>query len=178
MPVWQAAQELGVDVFRLVDDPAFAGKGDLRDQLQRAALSVSNNVAEGFERGTTNELVWYLYVARGSAGEVRSALHFARGLAERGLLRSQITDLKSQIPRLIASCESVSRQLRAWADSLQNSDIRGQRHLNDAARREYDGARRAQAFLEKLQQIREVNRPEAAANGAGGGSGEAKKLEI
>jgi four helix bundle protein len=44
----------------------------LRDQLERAALSISNNIAEGFERGTTNELLAFLYVARGSAGEVRS----------------------------------------------------------------------------------------------------------
>ena len=87
-PVWKAAQALGLDVFGLVDDPAFDGKGDLRNQLQRAALSISNNIAEGFERGTTAELIWYLYVARGSAGEVRSALIFARGLAERGTIRS------------------------------------------------------------------------------------------
>jgi four helix bundle protein len=46
----------------------------LRDQLERAALSVSNNIAEGFERGTTNELLAFLYIARGSAGEVRSMM--------------------------------------------------------------------------------------------------------
>ena len=44
----------------------------LRDQIERAALSVSNNIAEGFERGTTNELLAFIYIARGSAGEVRS----------------------------------------------------------------------------------------------------------
>jgi four helix bundle protein len=48
----------------------------LQDQLERAALSVSNNIAEGFERGTTNELLAFIYIARGSAGEVRSMLCF------------------------------------------------------------------------------------------------------
>ena len=100
-PVWRAAQDLGVDVFTLVEDREFDGKGDLRDQLQRAALSVSNNIAERFERGTTAELIWYLYVARGSVGEVRNALTFAARLADRGILRSQISNLKSQITRLI-----------------------------------------------------------------------------
>src|SRR3954452_18920060 len=114
LPVWIAAQELAVDVFALVDDRAFDHKGDLRDQLQRASLSISNNIAEGFQRGSTAELLCYLYIARGSAGESRSALRFAARLAERGILKSEISNLKSQISDLLPPCESVSRQLRAW----------------------------------------------------------------
>ena len=53
LPVWQAGQDLALRVYRLTDDRAFAIKGDLADQLRRAALSVSNNVAESFERGST-----------------------------------------------------------------------------------------------------------------------------
>ena len=56
-PVWNAAQDLGVAVFKLVEDRAFDEKGDLRNQLQRAVLSISNNIAEGFERGTTEDLL-------------------------------------------------------------------------------------------------------------------------
>ena len=153
-PVWLASQELGVDVFALVDDCAFDRKGDLRDQLQRAVLSISNNVAEGFERGTTEDLVWFLYIARGSCGEVRNALLFAHRLLGRGILRSEISDLKSQISNLIPRCESISRQLRGWADSLQNCDIRGQRHLNESTRAAYHQDRRAREFLEKLDRIR------------------------
>jgi four helix bundle protein len=153
LPVWNAAQDLGVDVFALVDDRTFANKGDLRDQLQRASLSISNNIAEGFERGSTTELLCHLYIARGSAGETRSALRFAARLVERGILKSQISDLKSQISELIPRCESVSRQLRAWADSLQNSDIKGQRHLNDASRAAYEQVHRTRAFMEKLRRV-------------------------
>jgi four helix bundle protein len=162
-PVWLAAQELGLDVFALVDDRAFDHKGDLRNQLQRAALSVSNNIAEGFERGSTAELLCYLYIARGSAGEVRNALLFGHRLADRGLLKSEISDLKSQISDLIPRCESVSRQLRGWADSLQNSDIRGQRHLNDQSRQDYDQSRRSRDFLEKLEHIRTAAKPQPPA---------------
>jgi four helix bundle protein len=67
LPVWQAGMELAEKVFRLTEHKAFNYKGDLRNQLQRAALSVCNNVAEGFERGTTQELLTFLYIARGSA---------------------------------------------------------------------------------------------------------------
>jgi hypothetical protein len=55
LPVWKAAVELAVAIDRLVQDRAIRGKGDLVNQIERAALSISNNIAEGFERGTTAE---------------------------------------------------------------------------------------------------------------------------
>ncbi len=146
LPVWQAAIDLAHGVYQLVEDRSFARKGDLVSQLQRAALSISNNIAEGFERGSTNDLLTFLYIARGSAGEVRSMLHFCDGVATLSDLKSQISDLRSK-------AESISHQLRAWADSLQNSDIRGQRYLTDAARRETDQKRRAAAFWQQLEDI-------------------------
>jgi four helix bundle protein len=65
---------LAVRVFSLGEKTALRRHRSLRDQIERAALSVSNNIAEGFERGTTNELLAFLYIARGSSGEVRSKL--------------------------------------------------------------------------------------------------------
>jgi len=59
LPVWQAGMTLAERVFKLTADRAFNFQGDLRSQLQRAALSVSNNVAEGFERGTSQELMTF-----------------------------------------------------------------------------------------------------------------------
>ena len=146
LPVWRAALELAHSVYALTRDRAFAQSGDLRDQLRRAALSVSNNIAEGFERGSTAELLAFLYIARGSAGEVRSMLHFADRSAEFVHLKCQISDLTSL-------AESCSRQLRAWAESLQDSDIKGQRHLTAATRAEYDGKRRAGELQRHLAAI-------------------------
>jgi four helix bundle protein len=74
LPVWKAAIELAVQVYSLTDRPEFKSRYSLRDQIERAAVSVSNNIAEGFERGTTQELLTFLYIARGSCGEVRSML--------------------------------------------------------------------------------------------------------
>jgi hypothetical protein len=70
------------------------------------------------------------------------------------MLKSQISDLKSKIDRLIPQCESVSRQIRKWADSLQNTDIPGQRHLTDRSRAAYEQAKRTTQFMDKLQRIR------------------------
>ncbi len=63
-------------------------------------------------------------------------------------------DLKSQISDLKSLAESCSRQLRGWADALQNSDIKGQRHLNESSRRKYDQRQRSETFMAALDAIR------------------------
>jgi four helix bundle protein len=90
LPVWQDAIELAVRIYQLTSKSLFRGRYSLRDQIERAAVSVSNNIAEGFERGTTQELLTFLYIARGSSGEVRSMLCLLQSLAG-------FEDLKSQI---------------------------------------------------------------------------------
>ncbi|MGC3959100.1 MAG: four helix bundle protein [Verrucomicrobiota bacterium] len=102
LPVWKEAIQLAEKVYALTEAPAFQKQYSLRDQLERAAVSVSNNIAEGFERGTTPELLTFLYIARGSAGEVRSMLCLLELLARFAHLKSQISDLKS-------TAESCSR---------------------------------------------------------------------
>jgi four helix bundle protein len=153
LPVWNTAMELGLGVYGLTRDRFFSQPGDLQDQLRRASLSVSNNIAEGYERGSTAELLAYLYIARGSAGETRSMLHFAERSPGAEHLRSQISNLKSL-------AESCSRQIRAWADNLQNSDIKGQRHLNAESRRLYDAQKRADAFERRLNDTLRRARPQ------------------
>lgn len=136
LPVWQAAAMLFEAIGAFIERAGREIRPSFRDQLERAALSVSNNIAEGFERGTTNELLAFIYIARGSAGEVRSMLLVA-------VRRPSLANLKSEISNLVTLAESCSRQLRAWADSLQNSDIAGSRHLNATTRASYDRERRA-----------------------------------
>lgn len=156
LPVWKAAAELYETVETLLDNETFRVSRGFRDQIDRASLSVSNNIAEGFERGTTNELLAFLYIARGSAGEVRSMLTVAERKANR---LNWPADLKSQISNLKSLAESCSRQLRAWADSLQNSDIKGQRHLNNRTREAMDQKKRAAALNQKLVSMLPPNHP-------------------
>ncbi len=153
LPVWRAAIELARNVYRVTNRPAFKGHYSLRNQLERAAVSVSNNIAEGFERGTTQELLTFLYISRGSCGEVRSMLCLLECLDGFADLRSEISNLKSR-------AEGVSRQLRAWAGSPQNSDIKGQRYLTDKTRTRSKEAREREELLEELRNLREGTRPE------------------
>ena len=73
-------------------------------------------------------------------------LHFVALEEGAAHLKSQISDLKSL-------AESCSRQIRGWANSLQNSDIRGQRHLTDKSRRRYESRKQAEAFQQHLDEI-------------------------
>ena len=71
---WQKAKLLSLNVykfFNLNKDYAF------RDQIQRASVSIMNNIAEGFERKGNKELSHFLFIAKGSCGEVRSMLYLA-----------------------------------------------------------------------------------------------------
>ena len=146
IPVWQAGIELSTRLFALTEDPAFRRRGDIANQLQRAALSVPNNIAEGFERGTTQELITFLYYARGSAGEVRSILCVTERIPAFAHLRPGIAELKS-------AAESISRQLRAWAQTLQDSALPGQRYLTGRSKLQYEQRKRGDAFLEELRKL-------------------------
>ena len=78
--VWQKAHDLSVSIYRLTGREPFCRDYGLRDQIQRAAVSVMSNIAEGFERYSRPEFRQFLSVARGSVAEVRSQLHLARSL--------------------------------------------------------------------------------------------------
>jgi len=96
--------------------PEFRRQHSLRDQLERAALSISNNIAEGFERGTNQELLTFLYIARGSAGETRSVVCLFERMPVFHGLESGILNLKSSV-------ESITRQLGAWIRALRDSEL-------------------------------------------------------
>ena len=147
LPVWNTAIELAVRVYELTERTEFRRKRSLQDQLERAAVSVSNNIAEGFERGTNNELLAFLYIARGSAGEVRSMLCLIERLQSFVKTIAEVKPLKRQ-------AESCSRQLKAWAKTLQDSDFKGERRVNRRTKQAEQAAREREDFLKELAEIK------------------------
>ena len=127
LPVWQDAIELAVRIFSLTSRPEFRGYFSLKDQMERAGVSVSNNIAEGFERGTTQETLTFLYISRGSSGEVRSLTHLLERL-------SSFKDLAGEVLDIRTLAAKISSQLHGRCNSLQNSEIKGQRYLTDKSR--------------------------------------------
>jgi four helix bundle protein len=147
LPVWNTAIDLAVAIYALTSKPEFAPHPGLRDQVERAAVSVSNNIAEGFERGTNNEMLMFLYISRGSAGEVRSMLCLFERLPLSGQLVAEIRATKLK-------AESCARQLKAWIQSLQDSDLKGERYVNEKTRRATEMARQREEFLAELDAIK------------------------
>ena len=153
LPVWQSAIRLAEAVFDLSESAALSGKAGLRDQLERAAISVSNNIAEGWERGTHEELLTFLYYARGSCGEVCSMLRF--------LSRRPTPGLGRDVEPLVDLALDASRQLGAWLESLKNTETKGPRYRTATTRLQEDRTLRQAEYLEKLKQIQEDARRKA-----------------
>jgi len=122
LPVWNASIELALRIYKVTQDPSFLRQRSLRDQLERAAVSISNNIAEGFERGTTQEQLTFIYIARGSAGEVRSMLNLIERLPSFSHLKFEISNLKSaaeEIPRRYAPGQTFCKILRSRSSPPQ-----------------------------------------------------------
>jgi four helix bundle protein len=115
LEVWQRGCRLTVEVFQ-----AFAAckNFSFRDQVQRAALSVPSNVAEGSERGSTKDFAHFLNIAKGSCGELRTQLYIARRLE---LLRKPTFDA------LIRESKELSAMLEGLRRSMLSRSARAKR---------------------------------------------------
>lgn len=109
MEVWQDGQDLAVNVY---EDFVNCRDFTFVDQIKRAAVSISNNIAEGAERSTKPEFARFLDIAKGSSGEVRSMYQLAKRLKFIN---------ETQALQRCEQCKSISRQLGGFAKHLRKS---------------------------------------------------------
>ena len=104
---WQKAQDLGVEIYR-----NFHGCSDyaFKNQLTKAAVSISNNIAEGFERSSDADFCRFLYISLGSCSEVKSMIYLAERL-------NYIPGVEKS--SLIEKCKEVSKIVRGLIHSLK-----------------------------------------------------------
>lgn len=103
---WQKARELAKEVYLVFENSKDFG---FRDQIQRASVSVMNNIAEGFERRSNKEFAYFLGVAKGSCGEVRSMIILARDI-------NKIND--NEYDKLFNLSEEVSKMIAGLIKKL------------------------------------------------------------
>ena len=113
LPVWQTAAQLFDACDDFLAEAPHRLRGSFRNQLERAVLSVSNNIAEGFERGTRKEFIHFLNIAKGSNGEVRSQLYVA--LEQEYVTETNFAELKSTAVSLSRRIAKFIRYLESCA---------------------------------------------------------------
>ena len=126
--VWQIARQLVNLIYDLTDTKTFRDFS-LKDQIQRAAVSVISNIAEGFERGTRDEFLYFLYIAKGSCGEVRAQLYIA-------LDRKFIN--QSQFFTASEKTKQVSATLYKFIEGFKAKGFTGLRHKQSVVPTEQD----------------------------------------
>ena len=111
---WQQGRSLVNEVYRLSRSGLFAKDYGLREQMQRAAVSICSNIAEGFERRGNKEFIKFLWIAKGSAAEVASQLYHALDLGY--ITQKQFEEsygaakkIGATIHRLITSIQNPNR---------------------------------------------------------------------
>lgn len=112
--VYQKSLSLAVDVFNLLKNDSFKTEFQFNNQLKRAVISISNNIAEGSEYNNNKQFVRFLRIAKGSTAEVRSMLILAEKL---NLVEEEITK------GLKLKSEEISKQLSKFIDYLKNNNL-------------------------------------------------------
>jgi four helix bundle protein len=102
MDIWKEAVRVGVRIYKLSETGKLKNDFSAKDQLKRASISMSNNIAEGFEYNSNNTFQKFLTYAKGSAGELRSELFF---LKEADVVMAK--DYESLAPELIRISKSI-----------------------------------------------------------------------
>ncbi len=118
LEVWKDARRLTQCIYQITQTDKFSRDFALRDQIRRATISIMSNIAEGFERGGNQEFCQFLYVAKGSCGEVRSQLYIA--LDQNYISRNEIDQLKDSYQRL-------SSMISNFIAYLKKSGMKGEK---------------------------------------------------
>jgi four helix bundle protein len=109
---WQKARILNKRFYQITENANFKKDFDFTRQIRRASLSITSNIAEGFERNTDKEFIYFLYVAKASAGEVRSQLYLAYDLE---YIAKELFD------DLLVSVTEISKLLSGFIKYLETS---------------------------------------------------------
>ncbi len=108
---WQTARELTRMIYSLIEQGSFAKDFGLKNQIQRASVSIMSNIAEGFESRTQAQFLGYLGHAKASAGEVRSQLYIAMDLKYFS---------QEQFTHVFDLADKASRQLSRFMSYLED----------------------------------------------------------
>ncbi len=124
---WQRARELVRFIYDISKFRHFDMDRGLKDQIRRAAVSVMSNIAEGFDRGTKQEFLNYLFIAKGSCGEVKTQIYIAYDVGYIDILTFR---------KGLGLCDEVSRLLQSFIGKLKSGGMAGEQRKPGLSRDE------------------------------------------
>ena len=120
LSIFQSARNLCKEVYTITKEGAFQKDTRFVQQIRASAGSVMDNIAEGYERDGNKEFINFLYIAKGSCGEVRSQIIRASDV---GFIDNETAK------RLYNDCLALSKAISAFIKSIKSSNYRGSKHL-------------------------------------------------
>ncbi len=113
---WQKARVLSIEVYKITVETDLSKDFRFRDQVNSAAGSVMDNIAEGFERGSKLELINFITIAKGSCAEVKSQLY---RIKDRGFINEE------RFEEVFKISEEIGSMLGGWIKYLNQTEIKG-----------------------------------------------------
>ena len=110
LEVWQEATSLAVEVYAVSRNGGFSQDFGFRDQVRRAAVSIASNIAEGKERETIPEFIRYLYIAKGSAGELKTQFIIASRIGY--IEQDRQKNLRQRVEKVSAKLGALIKTLK------------------------------------------------------------------
>ena len=117
---WKEARELNRMIRKLIREKRFENNFSLINQIERAAGSIMDNIAEGFERGGNKELIQFLYIAKGSCGELRSQMYRA---IDEGYISEE------EFSTIAIACLKICNLIYQFIEYLKNTEHKGQKFI-------------------------------------------------
>lgn len=113
---WKNAKALAAELYQISNNGEFGKDYGFKDQVRRAAVSIASNIAEGKERETVAEFIRYLYIAKGSAGELKTQLLIAQDIGYVSQERAQ--DLRMKVEALSAMLGALIKKMKNRAEVI------------------------------------------------------------
>ncbi len=116
LEIWKYSINVSKNIYLLTKRKPLKSDFGLKDQLQRSAVSIASNIAEGFEYNSTKMFIRYLKIAKGSAGELRTQVIIAYKIGY--LSETDFQDLTSELTKLSSKIQSLINHLRKFIKKI------------------------------------------------------------
>lgn len=113
LEVWQKGMQIAEDIYLITKEDQFAREYSIKDQIIRASISISNNIAEGFEYDNRKDFIKFLRYSKGSTGEVRNMLIYLKRI---GLISKEVHE------KMTNDSVILSKQLFSFINYLKSNN--------------------------------------------------------